>query len=34
MPTAADIKNYVKPEVAPLYTYSAEIDTKIGRAHV
>ena len=27
MPTAADIKNYVKPEVAPLYTYSAEIDT-------
>lgn len=27
MPTAADIKNYTKPEVAPLYTYSAEIDT-------
>lgn len=27
MPTAADIKNYVKPEVAPLYSYSAEIDT-------
>lgn len=27
MPTAADIKNYTKPEVAPLYSYSAEIDT-------
>lgn len=27
MPTASDIKNYVKPEVAPLYSYSAEIDT-------
>ena len=27
MPTAADIKDYTKPEVAPLYTYSAEIDT-------
>ena len=27
MPTAADITGYTKPEVAPLYTYSAEIDT-------
>lgn len=27
MPTASDITTYVKPEVAPLYSYSAEIDT-------
>lgn len=27
MPTATDITTYVKPEVAPLYSYSAEIDT-------
>lgn len=26
MPTATDVKNYVKPEIVPVYKYTAEVD--------